>query len=192
MNPKVEKLRSNYIKTILSDQQEKLTDIEISALEADNIIQKMVTDFQIPIAHIREMNVDLSTYGKEVELTCFPNKRTFDCAIMVLVDLYGEGKRDRTYNDMIRYSWIKNPEEDRREQISIVVKASTELTGCKLTTVKKMIPERIIEAHEEEVTEIACEPQVIPSKEPPQEDIPLLQEEAELPKNLDKLAPLFN
>jgi hypothetical protein len=161
MNPIVIQCRASYLDAILNDQADKIKDIDISAREADRVINKLLTEFEVKEDEIKGLGIELSTYGKNVEFNGIKNKPLYNNLIMALTALYGEGEREKSYGDNIRYLFRSVKDDasysERVNRVFIVAKVSTEITGCKITPIEVEVAERVIPAHKETEYKIECE-----------------------------------
>lgn len=77
-------------------------------------------------------------------------QEVFDVVKQCLVDTYGMGKKDQTWNDNIKYSWRTGD-----SQVNMIAPPSR--TGCRLEKVIKHIPAVYTPAKTEETYKIVCD-----------------------------------
>jgi hypothetical protein len=154
---KVQEVRISCLSTIMSESAERIRNIELTAEVADHILNRLISDNNdIPSDDIDDLQISLSVYGKEVEISNVHNKPLYNALIMTLTDLYGSGDREKDYRDRVKYTFYKN-RNDYKNRVDIVARVSTEITGCKLIQKEVDIPERVLPAHKETQTDIVCE-----------------------------------
>lgn len=134
-NRKIIKLNESIrvIKNVLSIIADRLDDEE---LEEDGYIEIYTDIYNTEMARITVKD----NAPQEI----------FDVVKQCLVDTYGMGKKDQTWDDKIKYSWKFN-----NSLVHMI--APPERTGCRLEKVIKNVPAKFTPATTETVYKIVCD-----------------------------------
>jgi len=102
-----------------------------------------------------KFDYELGEYGNYLTISGAQDKEAYEHMLLCLVDLYGEGKREKGFWRTVDYKW------DTPSNVNITFKVATAISGCKLVKKKEyvpqvVIPETTVKAHWEETTELEC------------------------------------
>jgi hypothetical protein len=145
----LKELRSEALVRIAENAQRDVSIVKKCYDIANMVINHV--EYDIGTIEESEYEVYFSHWGKEVDFSEIKRKDIYDSFLMALTDLFGEGKRDKSYDDKVRYTF------DDKNGCTIELKVSTELTGCRLVTEEVVVPESIVPQHIESKTVIKCD-----------------------------------
>jgi len=145
----IKEVKRDILSRVAEETNENINNVIAESLEAEKILSMVESD--------STLKIDLTTWGRYVKFSEVSDKQLFIDLLTRLVDLYGEGTKEATYNNEIRYNFNSNKNLPHYLQIHISLEVSPSVTGCKLIKTKVTIPERIEPEHIEEKVTLKCD-----------------------------------
>jgi hypothetical protein len=155
MTNNINSLKMNALSKIAEETQEKVKNVWDCYNEARKILNKF-EGFNWGKCEEDDVNFYLGEGNRYIQISEIKDKAIYSNMLMALTDIYGEGKRDKTWDNEIRYTFNKTP-NSWRQDIEVTLKVSTELTGCRLLIEDVVIPQKVEPEHIEHKTVIKCD-----------------------------------
>lgn len=141
-------------KSIMQNANRKIERLDASIKTIKNvlsIIADRLDEEELEDGGYIEIYTDIwNTEMAKITVTDDAPQAIFDIVKQCLVDTYGMGKKDQTWDDNIKYSWKTNESQ-------VVMIAPPERTGCRLQKVITHVPAEFTPATTKEEYKIVCD-----------------------------------